>query len=271
MNAFPLADAATFARRSRHTRFAQLALAVAALAAAAVAVAVALRAQPRTSAFVPPGTSALVVLDVSASISSETYARIAATLDELIASDGRYGLVLFSDTAYLALPPGSPAAELRPFARFFRVAERTRGAAPALRRTPWTDSFSAGTRISTGLLRALETIRRERLVEPAVLLVSDLDDDTGDLERLAQVALAYRRASVPLHVVGLAPAPEDEALMRRLLASPGDLQPAKLRFEGDERAAARSIGPFAAAAGALALLLAALAVATGRLRWQARA
>ncbi len=56
----------------------------------------------------------LVVLDLSASISTDTYAGSAPRSIELADTDGRYGLIVFSDTAYLALPPGTPAAELRP-------------------------------------------------------------------------------------------------------------------------------------------------------------
>ena len=138
------------------------------------------------------------MLDVSASISSETYDRILATLDRLADSNGRYGLVLFSDTAYMALPPGTDAAELRPFVRFFRVPSRTGGGLPDPPRSPWRDTFSAGTAISTGLQRALDEIRARRLERPAVVLVSDLDDSTTDLGRLRDVALAYRQAGIPL-------------------------------------------------------------------------
>ena len=70
-------------------------------------------AKPRPRARSRPATDGLVVLDLSASISTDTYARIGATLDELADTGGRYGLIVFSDTAYLALPPGTPAAELR--------------------------------------------------------------------------------------------------------------------------------------------------------------
>lgn len=268
MSVVPLADARAFAPRARRTRLAQLAVAAAAAAAGVVLLVVAIRSEPRTAAYVPAGTSALVVLDVSASISADTYARITATLDRLVASDGRYGLVLFSDAAYLALPPGSPAEELRPFARFFRLGKRTQPTEPALPRSPWTDAFSAGTRISTGLVLAHRTIRRDRLPKPAVLLLSDLDDDSADLERLTAAVLGLREAGVALRVVGLNPAPEDEAFIRRLLPRRDDLVFAEAEFSGGERPSARPVAPLAGAAVLLALALAALAVATGRLRWR---
>ena len=112
-------------------------------------------------ALLPAGSDGLVVLDLSASISSDTYARIGGTLDRLADSGGRYGLIVFSDTAYLALPPGTPAAELRPFARQIRSAGARRSARSWCRRTPGRGSFSAGTKISTGLQLALDTIQRE--------------------------------------------------------------------------------------------------------------
>ena len=124
-------------------------------------------ARRRETTLLPPGSTGIVVLDASASISSDTYARIAGTLNRLIATKGAYGLVLFSDTAYQALPPRTPARELKPIVRFFDVPERTTpGALPETPRSPWTDSFGGGTRISTGLTLALDVIRADKLPRP---------------------------------------------------------------------------------------------------------
>ncbi len=120
-SAIPLSDARRLRRTARRTRIVQLIALAAVLGAAAWLLLAAFRIDRSTTAFAPESTTAIVVLDVSASISSETYDRIVATLDRLADSNGRYGLVLFSDTAYMALPPGTAAAELRPFVRFFRV------------------------------------------------------------------------------------------------------------------------------------------------------
>ena len=168
------------------------------------------------------------MLDLSASISSDTYARIGATLDGLAETGGRYGLIVFSDTAYLALPPGTPAAELRPFARRFDLPEQT-GGAITVPTSPWTDSFSAGTKISTGLQLALDTIRAKQLGRPAVLLVSDLDDDVGDLERLTSTALSFRRLGIPVRVVGLNASPEDRATSSDCSAGPSTSRPRPCR------------------------------------------
>jgi hypothetical protein len=267
-NAIPLSDLGRFESTARRTRRLRLASAAAVVAAAALALVVALRQHPQPTAFLPPGTNGIVVLDVSASISSETYARIAATLDRLAGSGGRFGLVLFSDTAYQALPPGTPARELRAFEQFFDVpAQTTPGSAPSAPANPWSDQFSAGTRISTGLARALDVVRDEHLGHPAVVLVSDLDDDAGDIEALTTVALAYRKLGILLRVVGLDPSPEDARLVGRLLAQPSDLEAAPAEKTGGLRAAAPSPAPLVALALAAAAALALLLALSERLRW----
>ena len=115
----------------------------------------------------------------------------------------RYGLVLFSDTAYLALPPGTAALELRSFARFFRVPPQRGGALPEPPRSPWTDAFSAGTRISTGSSGHSRRSGQLGSSDPRSCSSATSTTTREDLARLTEAALAYRRAGIPLHVVGL--------------------------------------------------------------------
>jgi hypothetical protein len=268
--AVPLADARAFARRGRLVRALHLAVAAAVVGAAVLAfdAAHALRVTP--SPPLPADGSGIVVLDLSASISSDTYARIAATLDRLIGSDGHYGLILFSDTAYQALPPGTPAAELRPFRRFFTVPPQTRpGALPELPASPWAASFSSGTRISTGLQLALDVVRADRLARPSVLLVSDLDDDTGDIGRLARVAGTYRSAGIPLHVVGLNAHPEDEAFLRGLVPPGATFTAAGLPGDADAGLSRGTSWPLVGAAALLALALGGYLWIGLPMRWRA--
>lgn len=213
----PLTDAP----RLRHVVHRTLAIEVAALAAVVgliVAFVLSSRA-PQAAAPVPlpNGASAIVVLDVSASISSDTYSRIGNTLAQLASTRGRYGLIVFSDQAYEALPPGSPAADLRPFVRYFILpAQTTPGFQPTFPTNPWTTSFTAGTKISAAMSLArqvaLSGVRR-----PVVVLISDLDDDPGDVPRLAAVLLQYREGNIPVRVVGLNPTPADQELFSKLL------------------------------------------------------
>ena len=100
MTSIPLADSAALRPAARRTLAIRIALA-AALAGLIVAIVVVSR-HPHTQTIVtlPAHSSAIVVLDVSASISADTYSRIGATLSSLARSGGRYGLVVFSDQAY---------------------------------------------------------------------------------------------------------------------------------------------------------------------------
>ncbi len=268
MSAVEVGDFGSFAQTARHSRWLRLALAAGAVVLCLAAVAAAPRHAARADALLPRRANGIVVVDVSASISWETYARIATTMQRLRRDGGDAGLVLFSDTAYQALPPGTPVAELAPFERFFRVARpSTPGLQPQPPRSPWTSSFSAGTRISTGLSRALEVVQRDHVARPLVILVSDLDDDAGDLESLTSVALAYRRLGIPIKVVGLNPSPEDARYVQRLLPKGGQIIGAGL--PGERQAGAQATLPRTLAIlGVLfAAVLGALLLVTERLRW----
>jgi hypothetical protein len=217
VSAIPLADAPAFRLPARRT-----AAALAALAAVAVAAVVAfllLSRNPHTRTIVPLPAHAdtVLVLDVSASISSDTYSRIGGTLAALSRSGGRFGMVVFSDEAYEALPPGAPATDLAPFVRYFTLPQQVRpGFAVTFPPNPWGTTFSGGTRISAGMDLA-HAIAVSSPRHATVVLVSDLDDNPGDLTRLATVLLSYRRDGVPVRIVGLNPSPQDVAFFQRLL------------------------------------------------------
>jgi hypothetical protein len=158
------------------------------------------------------------VLDLSASISSDTFSRIGETLRKLVATGGRYGLVVFSNVAYEALPPGTPASALRPLIRYFTVPASATGSV-ALPTNPWTHSFSSGTRISAGLDLAHRILVADGLIRSRVLLISDLNDDPEDVQRLNEVATAeygHGRGHTPLRVVALNASPDDEAFFERI-------------------------------------------------------
>jgi hypothetical protein len=229
-------------------------LAAAALAAALAAVLAARDPEVGSQAF----------LDLSASISADTHLRIRSTLLRLAAGGASYGLVVFSDTAYEALPPGTSASELRRVARYFDTPQ-----GQLSQRTPWSVAFSGGTRISTGLELARSIVERDRLERPALLLVSDLDDDAADVGRLRRALDELEAAGTVVRVVALNPAPEDERLFARLLGEPGAVAPATV----DAPTAASREAAFPWTLIALGLLLA-LALAAhelwrARLRWAA--
>src|SRR5688572_13690663 len=278
----PLADARalrSLLRRGRILRIV-LALALGASAVAAVAEATRLRAQPAPVAL--PNTSAILVVDISSSITSVVYRQIEHTLHTAAESGDRYGLVVFSDVAYEALPPGTPGDELNPYRRFFTpTLPELRAGSPTptaseltFPANPWATSFSGGTRISTGLALALRVLEREQVADPSVTLVSDLADDASDLPNLATVLGQYDLLRIPLRVVALSPGSEDRALFESLMRGNGKVEEAPTPPRSaaaplisiDETASPRAL---IALAAALLVALALNELALGRLTWKA--
>jgi hypothetical protein len=218
VSSIPLADAPRLARAARRTTVVRGALALVVLGFALAALQHS--RHPGSHALVPLAGkgNTIVVLDLSASISTDTYSQIGATLSGLARSNGKLGLILFSDQAYEALPQGTPASDLTPLVRLFTLPQVPQaGFAPTLPPNPWTASFSGGTKISAGLTLAHTLAVAWGGPPPTVILISDLSDDPRDLTRLASILLAYRRDGVPVRIVGLNPAPADVTLFRRSL------------------------------------------------------
>jgi hypothetical protein len=216
MSVIPLADAPALRTPARLTLAVRATLATVAVGATAAFLVVSRHPDTRTVVPLPRNASTLIVLDVSASISTDTYSRIGGTLAALSHSGARIGLVVYSDTAYEALPPGVPASDLAPFVRYFTLPpQRQTGFAPTFPPNPWTNTFTAGTRISAGMELA-HTIALAQRSRPTVVLVSDLSDDPNDLTALAAVAAAYGRDRVPVRVVGLNPSSPDVTLFQHL-------------------------------------------------------
>ncbi len=198
------------------------------------------------ASLIPGGEGGVIVLDLSASIGSTPHQRTANALRYVQETRQSFGMVLFSDVAYEAVPPGTASTEMRPFMRHFgrvrlypcirrgsrpcpvgtyqvpedtpweeynRLVEAaTRGGS---RVNPWASSFRSGTRISRGLETARETLRREGMAGLGVLLISDLDDSLFDVPQLTQTLIRFKREEIPLKIVGLRPATEDRELFRR--------------------------------------------------------
>jgi hypothetical protein len=264
----PLAGAAELARAFRRTALIRLVLAVALVALVLVTALLASRPTGHPLRFLPRASNGIIVLDLSASISSDTFNRIGETLDELAATNGRYGLIVFSDVAYEALPPGTPSSSLRPYARFFKVPPQSQpGLLASFPLNPWTSSFSAGTRISAGLGLALQLIRRQHLKQPGVILISDLDDDPADLGNVARGILAYRQLGYDLRIVALDPSPDDRDRFRALLNNATHITNANL--PGDRTSSSGTGFPIVLVSlvGVLAVLLAVNELHGARLTW----
>jgi hypothetical protein len=142
---------------------------------------------------------------------------MADVLRRFAVRDQRVGLVIFSDTAYELLPPGSPGTELRPLIDFL-TPYRVKPGAKKLRlpETPWDASFRAGTVISSGLTMASRALRRHGERRGTVLLVSDLSTLADDLPRVANELIGLRREGIDLRIAALSPTVSDRATFERL-------------------------------------------------------
>jgi len=271
VSSIPVTDAPLLEPIRRRTALLRAGLGAIVVGAVVAATLVARHPQRETIVQIPGGSTAIVVLDVSASISSETYSQIGTTLSALADEGGRYGLVVFSDQAYEALPPGSPASDLRPLVRYFTLPrQQGEGVPPQFPANPWTRSFTGGTKISAGLTLAHDIAVAGGVTQPAVVLVSDLDDDPQDVRRLGAVLFAYRRDAIPVQVVALDPSAQDRALFTRILGR-------KVVVHGSPATGGftvRSRTPFPWALVGLALLAAAAlaveALWSPRLEWGGR-
>jgi len=248
-----LADRASFDGAARRARIVRLTLALLVLAATVGAFLVAPRTPGRK--FLPADTTGIVVLDVSSSVKPSTYFRIEQTLATIAATQSRLGLVLFSDVAYEAFPSGTSAAELKPLLRFFAPPTGKVGEADAQHaRTPWDQWFSAGTKISNGLLLALRMLDEQHAKRASVMLISDLADDPTDLTRLTDAVLAFQDRKIPLQIVALDPSPANADFFRRLLGDEAIFQEATLPTGAQARGQLELTGTFSIALAVFAVL-----------------
>jgi hypothetical protein len=271
MMSIPYTGAQGLARIAARTMVARIVLAVLLVALVLAAAASARHPQLNKQPLLSSKAGGMVVLDLSASISSDTFTRIGESLRELVARGGRYGLVVFSSGAYEALPPGTPASALKPLVRYFTLPTNLApGEQPTYPTNPWTHSFTAGTQISRGLDLARQIEVDSGARNPAVVLISDLADDPNDIQRLTGVLLGYRAAGIKLRVIALNAAPNDQAYFARLIGSAAAIIPAALPGEHPSAVAPpRASFPWwlVYLTVAVALLLGLNELRSARLRW----
>ncbi len=204
-------DVGSFSSPAWRARVIRFAFAGAAVALVAAATATARGLDTREEGLLPSGTTGVVVLDLSLSIADEDYHAVRRALRRLIAEDASIGLVVFSDVAYELLPPGTPASEMQPM---LRLLIPPRLGNPV---NPWTQTFRAGTRISTALELARGMLERDNVKAGSILLVSDLETAPDDVAAVASTVDALRRSSIELRVFGLAPSSDARVLFEGFL------------------------------------------------------
>lgn len=265
-DAVALADLNEVRTAEVRTSVVRLALALALAATLAALVLVARSAGSGRAAVFPEGTDAgIVALDMSASISGPVYARVASTLQGIVDANQSIGLVMFSDTAYELLPPNSPPGALLQFKSFF-VPVRFYGSTPVFAPSPW-DTFSGGTRVSTGLVQARKALERAHVKRGSILVVSDLDDAIGDQPALATEALRLERERIAVRIVPLFATRKNIEFFATLFGSRALVDPSVFTHTATRREASIAAPVpwlLVALGGVLVLLLA------GNERWNGR-
>ena len=270
----PLADAPLLRRGTRRARLLRIALTSAALLLAVAAVALAsVDRAPEAASAAPGGRTTEIVLDVSGSVGESSSFAAGRALSRLGRGSGRVGLVIFSDSAEKALPPGTSAAQLLPFARAFTPAATHSSAGSAFsgfEANPWHPSFSGGTTISAGLRTAREALERSGGAG-TVLLISDLGDALPDFKVVRRELVALARARIPLRILVLPGAETSDVRWFRRLEGAGSFVRVPRPVSPRPRAASSSAFGFPIALGGIGVLLAMLLAVdelAGRsLRW----
>ena len=166
---------------------------------------------PRDRGLLPTGTTGVVVLDLSLSILDDQSGVVRRTLLSLVDSDARVGVVVFSDVPYELMPPGTPSKELRPIIRLLTPTASGKVV------SPWSDTFRAGTRISSALQLAQDMLEGDRVKDGSILLVSDLETAPDDVPETARVLRSITRAGTPVRLLALGPSSDARALFGGIL------------------------------------------------------
>jgi hypothetical protein len=196
----------------RRTALVRASLAVVLLGALLVAFWLARDAGVRQAPLVPSESTAMVALDLSASIGD--FRRVATVLRRVAREAEHAGLVVFSGGAYELLPPGTPARELGSYVRFFTP---LRDGSEVYPTNPWdVAEFRGGTSITSGLDAARVALEREGVSRGAILLASDLDVE-HDSEAVTEAVVAVRRAGIELRIVPVGALPEHRAFFEQLV------------------------------------------------------
>jgi hypothetical protein len=250
----PVSDVASLRPMWIRTTVVRLALGFGLLSLLVAALVAARSLEPAKASFLPKGTSAVVVLDVSLSVTDPVFRRIHNTIQMMSEGGEGMGFVAFSDVAYEMLPPGSPPEEVKPLLRFFRgrpVQDPQLGNDVVYPLNPWSAGFSAGTKISAGLEMAEKVLEEEKIERGSIVLVSDLDTAPSDESVLSSVVANIKSKGYELRVVPLLATDQDLAYFRQIVGEENLVTPPQLAARNRSLADSSLLG---ANPAALALL-----------------
>ncbi len=235
----PVSDVASLRPMWIRTTLVRLGLGLALALALALAFVAARALEPTKASFLPNGTSSVVVLDVSLSVTDPVFRRIHNTL-RMLGDGGRgMGVVAFSDVAYEMLPPGSPPEEVKPMLRYFRgrpVQDPQLGTDVVYPLNPWGGGFSAGTKISAGLELAEKVLADEKIENGSIVLVSDLDTAPSDESVLSSIVANIESKGIELRVVPLLANDQDLAYFKQIVGAENIVTPPQLAAQNRSQA-----------------------------------
>src|SRR5919201_6819057 len=154
-DAIPFAGIGRLRTAVRRTTLLRGSLAVAAVALLVAAALTARHLRLPEQSLIPKGRSGVIVLDMSRSVNGSRLEEMRRALTRFAQPGQRIGLVMFSDTRYTLLPPGTPGTQLPPlllFLRPFRQAPHSKKF--SLPASPWDEVFRGGTRVCAGVYPA---------------------------------------------------------------------------------------------------------------------
>ncbi len=187
----PFAEVAALRRPLLRTAVLRVVLGVALMAVLIATLVVARDRDAQPDALLPAGTTGMIVLDLSASTGLQP--EFGELLRRVAAANEPTGVVVFSDTAYELVPPGTPGRELAPMVRFFSEQSR---------QNPWA-SFQTGTNLTSGIELARDVLARDRIERGTILLASDLEFFPEDGARLAAALAGLRAEGNELRILPL--------------------------------------------------------------------
>jgi hypothetical protein len=219
--AIPLADLGLLRRPLVRTTATRIGLLVALAALTAISIWRATQLSASALSFLPQRSSTIIVLDQSKSVYLSGYHEIAGLLDAFAEADAPVGLIMFSDSAYELLPPGSHGSELRPLVRYYiptKGGDKSLPNGPTFIRTPWDPSFSGGTKISGGLQLGEQLFKLNHVRHGTLLLISDLDTADTDLPAFAKTLTQLKSSpSVSLRILALHPDPGPRHFVEKIV------------------------------------------------------
>ena len=232
----PVADLEGLRAAIRRTTVQRVVLGTAAVCCLLAAAITALHLPTKTEVLATQ-RSGVILLDMSRSINATKMTDVRQLLTHFATPTQRVGLVFFSDTAYELLPPGSPGTALKPMIRFFTLFHIAPGSRKVhLVATPWDNTFRGGTQISRGLEVARHALLRQHAHGEPILLVSDLDAFTDDLQRIGAEISELRQEHIPLRIFPIEPTANDRELFARLAGKRAFLPVSSLGHTGLRRA-----------------------------------